>query len=139
MMTHLERQYAGSASTILRTADGPLGTAWMQLEQWRRTVGLPTISALRSIAPQSHTWLAWYVERAVTGSVTDKEVADFRRAALILQAEPPVAGPLDNRLVREQMLDNVRAGNLPRASADRLHLPTDEICYLNVQATRVRE
>jgi len=36
------------------------------------------------------------------------------------------------------MLGCVRAGDLPRVSAAGLHLPTDEHCYLNVPAGRVR-
>lgn len=36
-------------------------------------------------------------------------------------------------------MDRVRYfGEMPRASSGGLHLPTDEICYLNVNATRVR-
>ena len=58
--------------------------------------------------------------------------------AIVLNAEPSLTQRLDSQLQSTQILGRVRAGGLPRASAAGLHLPTDEHCYFNIPATRLR-
>jgi hypothetical protein len=65
-------------------------------------------------------------------------LSHFRRAAAVLKPAPELAHQIDTDLYRKFMLSSVCAGNLPRASAEGLHLPTDEHCYLNVTARRLR-
>ena len=134
----LTRQYVDAASRILASSS-PLAPEWAELERWRGSVALPTDDARQAVAGIASEWLRRYAAFAVSdGVVTDDELSNFRRAATVLNAEPLLTQRLDNNLQRTYMLGCVRAGDLPRASAAGLHLPTDEHCYLNVPATRLR-
>ena len=135
----LTRQYVDAACSIL-AAGGPLGPDWSELERWRESVALPAADARQAIADISIDWLRRYAAFAAADGVVNKEeLSYFRRAAEILDGEPsPLVQRLDSQLYREYMICDVYAGNLPRASAAGLHLPTDEHCYLNVPATRRR-
>lgn len=131
-------QYTQVAHTILATST-PLGPEWSELEAWRGSVGLPTIEAHRAIRRAADDWLRRYAAFAASDDVvTSEEMSTFRRAATLLNADTALAAALDNQLQRAQAIGHVRAGHLPRVSAGGLHLPTDEHCYLNVDAIRVR-
>ncbi len=126
----LTRQYVDAACSIL-AAGGPLGPDWSELERWRESVALPAADARQVIADISIDWLRRYAAFAAADGVVNKEeLSYFRRAAEILDGKPsPLVQRLDSQLYREYMICDVYAGNLPRASAAGLHLPTDEHCY----------
>jgi hypothetical protein len=127
-----------AASQIL-AREGPLGSEWADLERWRGSVALPIDDARQALAGISTEWLRRYAAFAASdGVITDDELSTFRRAATVLNAGPSLTQTLDSQLQRTQILGHIRAGDLPRASAAGLHLPTDEHCYLNEPATRLR-
>lgn len=134
----LKPQYVQAATRILATGT-PLGPEWAELEAWRRQVELPTGEAHQEIVPAAADWLRRYAAFAASDDdVTAEELSTFRRAAALLNADQALVASLDNQLQRAQAIGNVRAGHLPRVSSDGLHLPTDEHCYLNIAAIRVR-
>lgn len=116
----------------------PPDCEWSELEAWRKTVALDDTEAANIAGPYICEFLNRYVESAVRGVVTEEHVTDFRRACTYLRAPSPVTEPLDRKLYREFLLDRIRDGEMPRASAVGLHLPTDETCYLSVPAQRWR-
>jgi hypothetical protein len=133
-----ERAYLQAATNILAT-EGPLGPLWKELDKWRLKYGIKTDDAQRVVQTVATDWLTRYTASVVAGYITQDEVATFRRAAAALTLPASVVQPLEVRIQREQMMDRVRNdGDMPRASASGLHLPTDELCYLNVDAHRVR-
>lgn len=134
----LMRQYVHTATRIL-AGGGPLGPEWTDLERWRESVGLPVADTRTAVAAISNDWLRRYAAfAAADGVVNAEELKCFRRAAAVLNGELSLVQKLDSELYREYTISNVYAGNLPRASAGGLHLPTDEHCYLNVPAMRLR-
>ena len=98
----------------------------------------PAKPTQRSLLPARTGYAAMRHSRQVTTLSPPEELSTFRRAATLLNADHTLVASLDNQLQRAQAIGNVRASNLPRVSADGLHLPTDEHCYLNSPAIRVR-
>jgi hypothetical protein len=138
-LEELERQYVQKATAIL-SASGPLGQDWEKLGGWCAKVGLPPEDAQRAVKGIANGWLSRFAASTAAGVVAKTDLAEFRRAAAILNAEVSFTQPLDVYLERKYRMDRVRYyGEMPRASSNGLHLPTDELCYLNVSATRTRQ
>lgn len=137
-MSALRSQYEAAVRQIFATATAPPESEWLALEQWRATVSLDDTDAQTIAAPYIYGWLTHYVDAAVRGVVREEQVTGFRRACGYLRVPATFAQPLDVKLYREFLFDRIRDGAMPRASAAGLHLPTDEICYLNVPAQRWR-
>ncbi|GFM20056.1 HNH endonuclease, partial [Mycobacterium sp. PO1] len=137
-LADLRDQYEAAVGGLTARAKGPSPREWSDLERWRMEVSLDESEARKIAGPYIGSMLSRYVDEAIQGVVRNNEVETFRRACQLLKPDTSLAHALDVKLYRAFRLDRVREGEMPRASSVGLHLPTDEICYLNVPAMRWR-
>lgn len=135
-IAHLGPQYRHAAANILASS-GPLSEDWANLEQWRRTVGLPVDNLLADLAAD---WLNKYAASILDdGEVTAVDLATFQSAAATL-GWPQPAALLLQQLQRGYQPTLVLSGHLPAVDDQgALMLPRGEHCHLWVETFRHRE
>ncbi|WP_040789737.1 TerD family protein [Nocardia paucivorans] len=122
------------------TRSGPRGAEWDQLWASLRYQRIEESAARATLQPHALS----YVERRVAfafadGQITTEEYDDFEHAIAELGLSGPLIDELRARMRRGHTLTRLRAGDLPTVRVPNLHLDAEELVYLDVDATQVRQ
>lgn len=121
-------------------ASGPRGAEWEELWaslRYQRIDAVAAHTALRPMALQ-------YVERRVAfafadGQISAEEYDEFDHAITELELSGPLVDDLRGRMARGRALSRLREGDLPTVRTPDLHLDAEELVYLDIDATQIRE
>lgn len=122
------------------THSGPRGAEWDQLWASLRYQRIEESAARTALHPLALN----YVERRVAfafadGQISTEEYDDFEHAIAELGLSGPLIEELRSRMRRGHALTRLRAGDLPTVRAPDLHLDAEELVYLDIDATQVRQ
>ncbi|WP_280396850.1 TerD family protein [Nocardia carnea] len=121
-------------------ASGPRGTDWEALWASLRYQRIEESAGRAALRPE-----AWqYVERRVAfafadGQISAQEYDDFDHAVTELGLAGRPIDELRARMVRGRALSRLREGDLPTVRTPDLHLDAEELVYLDIGATHIRE
>lgn len=124
----------------LLAASGPRGAEWDALWASLRYQRIDESAGRAALQPD-----AWqYVERRVAfafadGQISAQEYDDFDHAVGELGLAGPSIDDLRARMVRGRALSRLREGDLPTVRTPDLHLDAEELVYLDIGATHIRE
>ncbi|MGI5220548.1 TerD family protein [Nocardia sp. CA-290969] len=121
-------------------ASGPRGAEWDALWASLRYQRIDESAARAALQPE-----AWqYVERRVAfafadGQISAQEYDEFDHAVTELGLTGRPIDDLRARMVRGRALSRLREGDLPTVRTPDLHLDAEELVYLDIGATHIRE
>ncbi|MEU1986022.1 TerD family protein [Nocardia sp. NPDC019395] len=121
-------------------ASGPRGADWDALWASLRYQRIDDSAARAALEPAA----LQYVERRVAfafadGQISADEYDDFDHAVGELNLSGRLIDDLRARMVRGRTLSRLREGDLPTARTPDLHLDAEELVYLDIGATHIRE
>ncbi|MFI2230852.1 TerD family protein [Nocardia testacea] len=121
-------------------ATGPRGPEWEALWASLRYQRIDAAAARAALQPAA----LQYVERRVAfafadGQITAEEYDDVESAVTELGLSGPLIDELRSRLARGRALSRLREGDLPAIATPDLHLDAEELVYLDIDATHIRE
>lgn len=122
------------------TRSGPRGAEWDELWASLRYQRIDESAARTALHPLALN----YVERRVAfafadGQISTEEYDDFEHAIAELALSGPLIEELRGRMRRGHTLTRLRAGDLPTVRTPDLHLDAEELVYLDIDATQVRQ
>lgn len=122
------------------TRSGPRGAEWDELWASLRYQRIDESAARIALHPLALN----YVERRVAfafadGQISTEEYDDFEYAITELALSGPLIEELRGRMRRGHTLTRLRAGELPTVRPPGLHLDAEELVYLDIDATQVRQ
>ncbi|WP_328392004.1 TerD family protein [Nocardia sp. NBC_00416] len=122
------------------TASGPRGAEWEALWASLRYQRIDRAAGRAALEPMA----LQYVERRVAfafadGQITATEYDDVEHAVTELGVAGPLVDELRSRMRRGRALSRLREGDLPTVRTPDLHLDAEELVYLDIDATQIRE
>lgn len=122
------------------TASGPQGADWEALWASLRYQRIDESAARTALEPAA----LHYVERRVAfafadGRISADEFDEFEHAVTELALAGPLIDELRARMGRGRTLSRLREGDLPSVRTPDLHLDAEELVYLDIGATHIRE
>ncbi|GGL06444.1 TerD family protein [Nocardia jinanensis] len=127
------------AARVLTSA-GPRGPEWEELWASLRYQRIDAAAARAALEPAA----LQYVERRVAfafadGQISAEEYDDVEYAITDLGLSGPLIDELRSRMGRGRALSRLREGDLPAIATPDLHLDAEELVYLDIAATHIRE
>ncbi|NUS91554.1 MAG: DUF2510 domain-containing protein, partial [Nocardia sp.] len=127
------------AARLLTTA-GPRGPEWEDLWASLRYQRIEAAAARAALEPAARQ----YVERRVAfafadGQISAEEYDDVEYAITDLGLAGPLIDELRSRMGRGRALSRLREGDIPAIATPDLHLDAEELVYLDITATHIRE
>ncbi|MEU1953160.1 TerD family protein [Nocardia rhamnosiphila] len=124
----------------LLTSSGPRGPEWEALWASLRYQRIDAAAARAALQPAA----LQYVERRVAfafadGQITAEEFDEVEYAVTELGLSGPLIDELRSRMARGRALSRLREGDLPAIATPGLHLDAEELVYLDIDATHIRE
>ncbi len=124
----------------LLASSGPRGPEWEALWASLRYQRIDAAAAHAALQPAA----LQYVERRVAfafadGQITAEEFDEVEYAVTELGLRGPLIDELRSRMTRGRALSRLREGDLPAIATPGLHLDAEELVYLDVDATHIRE
>ncbi|MEV0045847.1 HNH endonuclease, partial [Nocardia rhamnosiphila] len=121
-------------------ARGPRGPDWEALWASLRYQRIDAAAARAALQPAA----LQYVERRVAfafadGQITAEEFDEVEYAVTELGLSGPLIDELRSRMARGRALSRLREGDLPAIATPGLHLDAEELVYLDIDATHIRE
>ncbi|MEU4315532.1 TerD family protein [Nocardia sp. NPDC024068] len=119
---------------------GPRGADWEELWASLRYQRIDAAAARAALQPEA----LQYVERRVAfafadGQISAEEFDEVEHAITELALSGPMIGELRARMARGRELSRLREGELPSIHTPDLHLDAEELVYLDIDATHIRE
>ncbi|MGW5384846.1 TerD family protein [Nocardia sp. NPDC003963] len=124
----------------LLASSGPRGPEWEALWASLRYQRIDAAAARAALEPAARQ----YVERRVAfafadGQISAEEYDDVEHAVTDLGLRGPLIDELRSRMARGRALSRLREGDLPAIATPGLHLDAEELVYLDIDATQIRE
>ncbi|WP_327147764.1 TerD family protein [Nocardia sp. NBC_01329] len=124
----------------LLTSSGPRGPEWEELWASLRYQRIDAAAARAALEPAARQ----YVERRVAfafadGQISAEEYDDVEYTITDLGLAGPLIDELRSRMGRGRALSRLREGDLPAIATPDLHLDAEELVYLDIAATNIRE
>ncbi|MGW0183879.1 TerD family protein [Nocardia sp. NPDC003345] len=119
---------------------GPRGADWEELWASLRYQRIDAAAARAALQPEA----LQYVERRVAfafadGQISAGEFDEVEHAITELALSGPLIDDLRARMGRGRELSRLREGELPSLHTPDLHLDAEELVYLDIDATHIRE
>lgn len=119
---------------------GPRGAEWAELWASLRYQRIDAAAARAALQPEA----LQYVERRVAfafadGQISAEEFDEVEHAITELALAGPLIDDLRSRMARGRELSRLREGELPSIHTPDLHLDAEELVYLDIDATHIRE
>ncbi|WP_280419215.1 TerD family protein [Nocardia carnea] len=127
-------------ATRVLAASGPRGAEWEALWASLRYQRIDESAARATLEPAA----LQYVERRVAfafadGQISAEEYDDVEHAITELSLAGRLIDDLRARMGRGRALSRLREGDLPTVRTPDLHLDAEELVYLDIGATHIRE
>ncbi|WP_245669211.1 TerD family protein [Nocardia speluncae] len=127
-------------ATRVLAASGPRGAEWDAVWASLRYQRIDETTARAALEPAA----LQYVERRVAfafadGQISADEYDDFEHAVTELSLAGRLIDDLRARMGRGRTLSRLREGDLPTLRTPDLHLDAEELVYLDIGATHIRE
>lgn len=127
-------------ATRVLAASGPRGAEWEALWASLRYQRIDESAARAALEPAA----LQYVERRVAfafadGQISAEEYDDVEHAITELSLAGRLIDDLRARMGRGRALSRLREGDLPTVRTPDLHLDAEELVYLDIGATHIRE